>query len=1757
EQDALQRLHEISVKILGQLELAPLLQSILQGVVELVGADKGQLFRYDPQRDETRSWVATGMPEEAVEIVYKPGDGLVGKVLDTGHPLRVDDYDAWEGRVPHFPKGIVGPAIIVAMKRGEEWLGVLGAARDPGKKPFTDDDLELLQLFANQAAVAISNARLYEEAKRSAGELSSLYDTSLEITRQLDLSQVLERIIQRAVELAKGNYGQFYLYDETRQELIPSVPYQLPEPLQKITLKPGEGLSGQALATRQPLVVNDYDSWEGKSPQVPAGLAHRGIAAPVEHGERVLGVLTVNRRKEDPPFAEADIRLLTLFANQAAVAIANARLYEETKRSAEELSNLYETSLELTRQLDLHRVLEGIIRRGVELARGRFGQLYLYDPSRGTLHGPVTYNLPESMQGYVIKPGEGMTGRVFVSREPMIVEDYDNWEGRFPQVPAGMVYYSAAIPVEHGEQVLGVFWVGRDQQGGAFTEQDIKLLTLLANQAAVAIANARLYEESKRSAGQLSSLYETSLELAGQLELDPLLQSIIKRVTDLLEADLGELYRYDPQRQELHPFFPIRLPDTAIVVMRPGEGVAGKVLLSGEPLRVDDYDSWEGRSPQWPIGFTGPALGVPVKRGDEFLGVITVGRNPGKRPFNEGEVELLQLYANQVAVAIANAQLYEETRKSAEELSSLYEASLEMASQLEPQKLLEAIVQRAMRLLGGVSSEIVLWDPQRQVLRDSVTRGVPELPTFFSQLALKPGEGLDGKVFASGQPMIIEDYNTWEGRVASAPYLPVPRIADVPIILGKETLGTLKVNRKLEDPTFAQDDLRTLTLLANQAAVAISNARLYEEAKQSAEELSRLYETSIDITKQLSVPKLLEAIMVRAAELLHGAGGIFFLYNSDTGKLHPEGMYKRRVDFPQTPLAPSDGLAGKIYTARQPMAVEDYDTWEGRSPDFVGKGLYRLAGAPMILGESCLGVIIVDRGHEDPLFNDEDLRLLTLFANQAAIAISNARLYEGTKRSAEELSSLYEASLEMASQLEPQKLLESIVLRAKHLLRGQNSEIVLYDPQKQRFRDTVVHGELRDSSFQRPDEYVLKPGEGIDGKVFATGQPMILDDYNTWEGRVKELPPVLFPRMVDVPIKLGKEILGTLKVTRRLEDPTFTQEDLRLLTLLANQAAIAFSNARLYEGTKRSAEELSSLYEASLEMASQLEPQKLLEAIVLRAERLLQAQVSGINLYDPQKDELRVTLAHGPIETFYREGATKPGEGIDGQVFASGRPMIIEDYNSWEGRLKGAPPMGYPHIAAAPIKLGEETIGTLDVLRKIEDPPFTQEDVRLLTLFANQAAIAISNARLYKETSRRAEELSTLYETSLELTGQLQPQKLLEAIALHAWRLLEGKVAEILLWDPQKQALMDAVLVSRGEFKPVSDIVTKPGQGIDGKVYVSGQPVIVEDYNAWEGRLPGVRTIRASRMAAVPIKHGEQILGTLKIRRFKEDPPFTPEDVRLLSLFANQAAAALTNARQYEELQKLYSQVQEKERLESELRVAHNIQASLLPHELPKIRGWELGAMWTAARVISGDFYDCFPVPGGKWGFVIADVAGKGIPAALFMALCRTLVRTFCMDGRPPQEAITRANDIILADAQSDWFVTLFYGLLDPKWGILTYVNAGHPPPLWYRRGTGETEGLKAEGIALGVIAGPKLEERSVQLEAGDLLLFYTDGLSEARDAQDRLFGERRIRNLLKKFAGERPSAFLTALQKGIAAFAQGRETSDDLTAILIKRAGK
>jgi sigma-B regulation protein RsbU (phosphoserine phosphatase) len=245
----------------------------------------------------------------------------------------------------------------------------------------------------------------------------------------------------------------------------------------------------------------------------------------------------------------------------------------------------------------------------------------------------------------------------------------------------------------------------------------------------------------------------------------------------------------------------------------------------------------------------------------------------------------------------------------------------------------------------------------------------------------------------------------------------------------------------------------------------------------------------------------------------------------------------------------------------------------------------------------------------------------------------------------------------------------------------------------------------------------------------------------------------------------------------------------------------------------------------------------------------------------------------------------------------------------------------------------------------------------------------------------------------------------------------------------------------------------------------------------------------------------------------------------------------------------------EQGRLERELQMAREVQARLMPRTTPQRPGWEFAARWAPAREVAGDYYDFIPdPPDGSVGFVIADVTDKGMPAALFMALTRSVVRATATAAASPAEAITQANRLICADSANGMFVTLFYGRLEPATGRLTYVNAGHNPPLLFGAGQAQPVALTRTGMAMGIFAGLGYEERTVQLAPGEWLFLYTDGVTDALNAAGERYDDARLMQALTEQRDLRADEIMAGLDRSLRAFVGDRPPFDDVTMLLVRR---
>lgn len=480
--------------------------------------------------------------------------------------------------------------------------------------------------------------------------------------------------------------------------------------------------------------------------------------------------------------------------------------------------------------------------------------------------------------------------------------------------------------------------------------------------------------------------------------------------------------------------------------------------------------------------------------------------------------------------------------------------------------------------------------------------------------------------------------------------------------------------------------------------------------------------------------------------------------------------------------------------------------------------------------------------------------------------------------------------------------------------------------------------------------------------------------------------------------------------------------------------------------------------------------------------------------------------------------------------------------------------------ASVPLRSGDHTVGIMNVAAS-DWSAFSPRSLALLSNVGSQMGSALERARLFDILqAQRIQEQAVLLDLSQQLLNQRDLDELMQFIVDKVRTLVNADACAILLAEPESDYLTFRA-ASGWRSDPVAAGYRVPADEStgSGRVMKTQETRLLE--NVAEAEAPSWTTgwlegedFKAA--AIVPLVAGESSIGTLVIDS-RQPRRFTETEVRLLRLMANQAAIAIENARLHlEEIQR--------QRIEEELDVARKIQLSMLPSATPELPGWQFAADFEAARQVGGDFYDLFPLPGepGRWGVVIADVSDKGVPAALYMALSRTTIRNIALRGRNPSEVLSFANRFLQEDSRADMLLTAFYGELDTGSGRLSYANAGHNPPLWWRN-TVELESerfceLPTNCPLLGVFPELDVPIDAIELAPGDLLILYTDGITEAINEEMEEFGRLQLESIVQETMQTHPTAsageIRTAIVEAVDEFVGNMIQYDDMTLLVIKR---
>jgi phosphoserine phosphatase RsbU/P len=810
---------------------------------------------------------------------------------------------------------------------------------------------------------------------------------------------------------------------------------------------------------------------------------------------------------------------------------------------------------------------------------------------------------------------------------------------------------------------------------------------------------------------------------------------------------------------------------------------------------------------------------------------------------------------------------------------------------------------------------------------------------------------------------------------------------------------------------------------------------------------------------------------------------------------------------------------------------------------------------PLKIEDRVLGVLDV-QSNQLHAFHPNDLLILNALADNIAQAVEGARLYSGLHRRADQLMLVSEVSKSVSSTLN----LSTIMQNAAYLIHEKFGypHVSLFTVHPNRRIIVYEAGSGKRSKKLEGYTISLDNPSGIMVWTARLGKTLLVNDVTADDRYVPSpLPPKNTHSELCVPLIFDDKVVGLLDIQSD-DFNAFTEDDQMMFEAVADTMAAAIRNADLYRSEQWRRQVSDSLRDVAGLVSDNAGVDEVLEMILSELDRNLPIDISAIWLL--QDNELCLSAAHGVDANQLENVCISNPEAIYAMAGAlmSDVPIIRHsDEPLWPSGLSAGYEKNYSSIAA-PLRVGDRPLGVLTLAHHTSGR-YGHEAKAIITTFASYASVAIENARLYDAAQEQAYASAALLQVAQAVVSLNDLDEILGSITRIMPILVGVQRVALYRWDAENKSFTtsheygfsedEEFVMTEKEFKPGDFPLLGFASEQNHMRAVSLKPKA--DPMSWLEIQPEaeaeVDVASAERLLlAVPISIKSDLFGVMLIEEAENGRRFRSRRIEIINGIAQQAALAIQN-------DLLQQEMVVRERLETEVQLARQIQQTFIPQFLPTHEAWQFAARWRTARQVGGDFYDVIELPNNKFGLFIADVADKGMPAALFMALTRTLVRAAVIEMHSPVDVLRRVNDQLLPDTRQGMFVTAVYGVLDPESGEFTFVNAGHNPPFWVKV-SGEVEKLKRTAIALGVVEQPTMQERTISLAEGDMLLLYTDGLTEAFSPVGELFGDTRLMEALGSIQEHTADEVLVLVEHRLNEFIETVPLGDDLTMLSIKR---
>lgn len=1548
ENQALEQLMQASAALLGGQSEEAVLDCSLKAV-GILAFDRARLYLLSDDKEFLVCKAQSGMPDDYVGQKWPVAHSKSLQVLLREQRAIVFKH-ASDGPLPPeemLNDDVAGECGFVPLLSRGEMIGQLSVDNKVTRRPILERNLRTLATFASHAAAAIENARLLADVERRAHNLSAVLKTLSSIGSSLDLGAALKAACRAAVELLGVDHSGLVLFAPDLKTGRVSAEY--PEHLGARSLEiplwrvPSEE---QLIHSREPVIIRDVanDASLGPVRDILAGLGISSILiVPIVIKGDVVGSFSLDSVNRKRVFTNEDVELCKVFAAQVAVAINNAQLFRRAKQEVRKLNALRHTTLAINSTLSRTTLLRNIIRSAVRLLKAKSGGLYQYFPEHRKLVVIADYNRPGHLNK-VLSLGDGMAGKLIERNEPfMIIPDYAKWEGRTriydDTQPFGAV---VSVPLKWKKQVTGVLYVD-DAVGREFAADDARLLRLFADQAALALSNAQLVARDEEKLKRLEKLSQATTEMMRATTLDDRLKLIVRHTAEILEAGVCGAYLFkDDGCPRFEAFYGPgeHLPDpSGVILAGPFPGGRGKAALGRELFGyrggpADPDAGVEANKDFVSSNEDHSALAVDLKHKKEGEEERLVGRlyvsnkkneNDSGLPaagFSREDAWILNILADAVVVAIENAELVQEVSRRNAHLELLLGVSNALSQAGDLAGGLQRLAEMLVSLLSHSFCRILLIGEDAASLKPTAAYysprqcgGIASGSGTWESILISEWPGLY-ELLRRGEPELLGHHEqaSSESLIRLTERLglesPIQSLLIVPLKIEGRLVGMFdlgEVSDKGRNP-FAGEEIELVKAIAAQTTALIDRMRRNAEREslhKAAQAMSRFFELG----------DVLQSIVTSVKDAL-GADSVAVLpYDEGIGRFIPEELAAANIPDDELMLfreeEPEPGRTARTVMQKGWVGVSDI---RGAEFDFIGmrtrEMLSRIKarsfqGIVLRVGSEAVGVLYVNYRYPRNL-GGEDRHCLDNLAKYAALSLKKARLLDHVKKT--ERAAQIVAKVMALGDLDITMF--SIVNGTKEAIDCDAVVLYTFDPISNSFNSPVTTGvdyPNRVSGYRDvPNSLVYR--------MLRLAEPYKAEKVSTdplFKGRRFALDEKI-KSCLAIPLKAVGHEVGVMFVNYHRQH-RFTADELTSIELFANQAAAAIRNAHLFQERTRKLLEQGKLGELSKGLLSIKGSHDVLDLAASTVRDLVGPDGCEIILREKNKGRFFTARLVTRGESIDPQGAgrdeasrTDPGFTFKESSCPAGNDWPVPDTPSWNGLQYGV---------SVPMEIAGELIGIMS-LYTAECRPYTDAEVTLLSIIANQASIAIRTADQYEAIKRQSASLDALYRAGKAITASFGSgrKQVLDRIVEQAAECLKvGKglaiaFGTIQLYNDETDELHFESACSReytevfarlGEVRFVKGMKGGHKTGIAGRTVLTREPQLVgdvtkdQDYVEFDPRMKSA--------LCVPLLDQGRVRGVLGLESDKENA-FDRADVSTLEALAELAVIAIRNAQQYDDL---------------------------------------------------------------------------------------------------------------------------------------------------------------------------------------------------------------------------------------------------------------